>query len=532
MPLTLPTRFIDSLCVHAPSEADCWHSTEAEIFEADESLNTRQNLLTRRFVDARLEKAFVRRTFPLGRARVRAMFFFMLMYEVFDAARGASMSSTRGTPLPLIALFLAFTYSRRCTPRTLPYAIIFVTLAWALLILVPNSLAASELTQEIVVGVDGVVQTQIGVLEDFKRLLLQHTVAEFVSVVLLTLVCDAAGLSPPGMILLGVVCIGLHVFLYDAIFAARFSPELSVARSWWYPALSVIGIQIVQAYVVSALKRRLFLVQLLTAAHRIEQLSREKERAEWQQLLLAAARQRGATRSEPSDGEPVGTAQAAHEIAVGIDEIYSTVHAAAVESVAALPRILPGILSSSSGTSNKSDGEILAYLGKPTADSDDQSMDQSLSGASTAPSPPSRASRSSAAQSLAALRHEMLAERRELQARKAATLLFRSIAKTGVTTDASGQEPPSFASPPSVATSATAAELPHAFELEQQEPRGTIVETSRPVKAETSRPKKGHAHPLRAFVLALTYGRRPPGPMPGQMPAATVEAGDRPLAEP
>ena len=379
VPMTLPTSFINSLCVHAPSEADCWHSTEAVIFEADESLNSRQNLLTRRFVDARLEKAFVRRTFPLGRARVRAMFFFLLMYEVFDAVRGASLPSTRGTPLPLIALFLAFTYSRRCTPRTLPYAIIFVTLAWALLILVPNSLAASELTQEIVVGVDGVVQTQIGVLEDFKRLLLQHTVAEFVSVVLLTLVCDAAGLSPPGMILLGVVCIGLHVSLYDAIFAARFSPELSVARSWWYPALSVIGIQVVQAYVVSALKRRLFLVQLLTAAHRIEQLSREKERVEWQRLLLAAARQQGNTGqrappgSEPSDVDPVGTARAAHEIDVGFGN--STLLAAAVESWATTVSAesnkysnTSSIKSSntssnkSSGTSNKSDAEIVAHM--------------------------------------------------------------------------------------------------------------------------------------------------------------------------
>ena len=74
-----------------------------------------------------------------------------------------------------------------------------------------------------------------------------------------------------------------------------------------------------------------------------------------------------------------------------------------------------------------------------------------------------------------------------------------------------------------MATSATAAELHHAFEPEEQEPRGTI--------AKMSRPKNGRAHPLRAFVLAL-YGQRPPGPMPGQMPAATAEAGDGPLAEP
>ena len=106
----------------------------------------------------------------------------------------------------------------------------------------------------------------------------------------------------------------------------------------------------------------------------------------------------------------------------------------------------------------------------------------------------------------------MMAARRELLARKAATPF---IAETLVTSLA--EPPPSFASPPSVATSATASELHHAFETEQQEPSSGTV-------ADMSRPKNGHAHPLRAFVLTLMYGRRPPGPMPGQMPAATAEA--------
>ena len=523
------------LFVYAPSEADSWNLTEAEIFAADGSLNTRKTLLTRRFVDTRLEKAFVQRTFPLGRSWVRVLLCVNMMYEVFHLVFAlASHSSIRwelagtsgarlctiGTPLPLLVLALSFTFSRRCTPRTLPYVAIVVVLAWALLILVPNSLAASELTQEIVVGSDGVVHTQIGVLEDFKRLTLQHTMAMVHNMVHVALLCDAAGLSPPATILLGVADYGLNVFLYDASFAARFSPELSVARIWWYPASAIIALQIVQAYVVSALKRRLFLVQLLTAAHRIEQLSREKERAGWQ-LLLAAAKQRDATGqgSEPSDGEPVGTAQAANKSDVGIGN-YSTVLAPAVESLAPLPRIPSGghifrripsggasnkssskssnnSSNKSSGASSKSDGEIVSYYtGKPTA------------------------------VGFTALRHEMMASRRELEARKAAT---PSNAETRVTIDPL-PEPPSFASPSSVATSSTASELHQTFETEQsrgqsaarsQRRAETIVRTRRNVAAE-KRPC-APASCRGAFDLAL-YGQRPPGPMPGQMPAATAEA--------
>ena len=78
-------RLGKSLSVHVlghEQEADCWHLTEAEVFEADGSLDTRQSLLTRRFAHAPLEKAFVRRTFSLGRAWVRAMLCFALLYEV------------------------------------------------------------------------------------------------------------------------------------------------------------------------------------------------------------------------------------------------------------------------------------------------------------------------------------------------------------------------------------------------------------------------------------------------------------------
>ena len=514
MPPSFPTRFINSLSVHVSShsdETDCWHSTEAEVFDADGSLDTRQSPLTRRFVHARLEKAFVRRTFPLGRACVRIMLCFSMMYEVGLLVHALACQCgirwelaghwylrlfTMGTPFPLSALGLAFTYSHRCTPRTLPYAAVFVTLALALVILIPNSVAAGELAQEIVVSANGVVQnTKIGVLEDFKKLLLQHTVVEFGVALVGTLIFDAAGLSPPAMILLHVACITLHVSLSGPVFSARFSPMLSVAHAWWHPAISVIGIQIVQVYVVSALKRRVFLVQLLTAAHRIEQLSREKERAEWQQLLQAATQQRHVTGqgSDPGEREPVRTVHFAHEIDVGIDEPKSL--AAAVESMASRAAALPRILSASSGPSNASDSEIVSHINKPKAGANDTSA----GAASTAPP------RASGSPGLVALRQELLAARREIQARKAATQVAI------------------VASPPSVATSATAAELQCAFETEQREPRGTI--------AETSRPKTGRSHPLRAFVMAL-YGQRPPGPMPGEMPTTTAEAGDDPLSEP
>ena len=329
------------------NETDCWHSTEAEVFDADGSLDTRQSLFTRRFVHAPLEKAFVRRTFPLGRKWVRVMLCFSMAYELGLLAHALACQCgirwelagrwylrivTMGTPFLLQALSLAFTYSPHCTPRILTYATVCVTLALALVILIPNSLAASDLTQEIVPE-GGVVHAEIGVLKDYKNLLLQHTVVEFGVSLIGTLIFDAAGLSPPATILLNIVCIVLHVSLSDYAFSARFSSELSVARTWWQPTLSVVGTQIVQAYVVSALKRRVYLVQLLTAAHRIEQLSREKERAEWQQMLTVA-KQRGDNPTSPN---------------------------AAGESVA--------VLSLASGQRKDSDAEDVSHLGEPTAKS-------------------------------------------------------------------------------------------------------------------------------------------------------------------
>ena len=329
------------------NETDCWHSTEAEVFDADGSLDTRQSLFTRRFVHAPLEKAFVRRTFPLGRKWVRVMLCFSMAYELGLLAHALACQCgirwelagrwylrivTMGTPFLLQALSLAFTYSPHCRPRILVYATVCVTLALALVILVPNSLAASDLTQEIVPE-GGVVNAEIGVLKDYKNLLLQHTVVEFGVSLIGTLIFDAAGLSPPATILLNIVCIVLHVSLSDYAFSARFSSELSVARTWWQPTLSVVGTQIVQAYVVSALKRRVYLVQLLTAAHRIEQLSREKERAEWQQMLTVA-KQRGDNPTSPN---------------------------AAGESGA--------VLSLASGQSKESDAEDVSHLGEPTAKS-------------------------------------------------------------------------------------------------------------------------------------------------------------------
>ena len=187
------------------------------------------------------------------------------------------------------------------------------------------------------------------------------------------------------------------------------------------------------------------------------------------------------------------TVHFAHEIDVGIDDPKSL--AAAVESMASRAAALPRILSTSSGPSNESDSEIVSHINKPKAGANDTSA----GAASTAPP------RASGSPGLVALRQELLASRREIQARKAATQVAID------------------ASPPSVATSATAAELQCAFETEQREPRGAI--------AETSRPKTGRSHPLRAFVMAL-YGQRPPGPMPGEMPPTTAEAGDDPLSEP
>ena len=386
----MATRLRKSLSIRVlghVNETDCWHSTEAGVFDADGGLDTRQSLFTRRFMHPPLEKAFVRRTFPLGRKWVQAMLCFSMTYELGLLAHALACQCgirwelagrwylrivTMGTPFPLTALALAFTYSRYCTPRTLVYATVCVTLALALLILIPNSIAANNLTQEIVPD-GGVVHAEIGVLEDYKNLLLQHTVVEFGVSLIGTLIFDAAGLSPPAAILLNSICIVLHVSLSDYAFSARFGSELSVARTWWQPTLSVVGTQIVQAYVVSALKRRVFLVQLLTAAHRIEQLEREKERAEWQQLLTAAQQQRVENLMLPN---------------------------AAGERAA--------VLALTSGQSKESDAEVVSHLVEPTAGANDPS----LGAANTAPP------RASGSPGLVALRHELLARRQELLAKR------------------------------------------------------------------------------------------------------------------
>lgn len=317
------------------NENDCWHSTEAEVFNADGNLDTRQSRFTRRFVHVPLEKAYVRRIFPLGQKWVRAMLCFSMAYELGLLAHALVCQCgirwelagrwylrivSMGVPILLQALGLAFTFSPHCTPRTLVYATVCITLALALVILIPNFLSASNLTQEIVPD-HGVVHTEIGVLKGYKNLLLQHTVVQFGVSLIGTLIFDAAGLSPPGTILLNLVCIALHVSMSDRAFSARFSSELSVARTWWQPTLSVVGTQIVQAYVVSALKRRVFLVQLLTAAHRIEQLSREKERAEWQNKLAVTKQRCDNPTALTAAGEsvavlPLASGEAAHALLV------------------------------------------------------------------------------------------------------------------------------------------------------------------------------------------------------------------------
>jgi len=330
----------------------------------------------------------------------------------------------------------------------------------------------------------------------------------FVASTIGTVIGHAGGLSPPASILLCAVCLALHVCLTDPAFSARFGSELSIARTWWHPLLSVVGCVAVQAYALSALRRRAFLVQLLTAAQRIEQLSREKELTEWQRALTAM-KQRVATRQNtaPSEHEPTGSAHGDVDLTIGeigvtigeLGEVVVTVDSAASSEKATMPRwpFAP------SDPSNASDGELAAHLHEP----DSGAKDLEAGAPSTAPS------RSSGSPGLVALRHELLAARREIQARKATT---HTLAETGVTIGASLSDEPILPGPPSVATSATAADLHRALDTEPWD--GTI--------AAMSRPKRGREHPLRAFVMAM-YGQRPPGPMPGEMPP-DVEAGAAP----
>jgi len=521
-PATTVRRIGRSLSVQVlghEDEADSWHSTEAGAFDADGSLDTRQNTLTRAFVSAPLEKAFVRRTFPYGRGWVRLLLCAGLIWEAGLLVHAlACQCGTRwelagrwymrivsmGAPIPITALGLAFTYSHRCTPRTMAHAAIWGTIVLVLVLVLPNALATDDLTQEIVIDDDSNVHTDLDALISYKNLVIHHQAIAFVLSTIGTVIGHAGGLSPPASILLCAVCLALHASLTDPPFSARYGSELSVARTWWHPLLSVVGCTAVQAYALSALRRRAFLVQLLTAAQRIEQLSREKELTEWQRALTAM-KQRVATRQNtaPSEHEPTGSAHGDVDLTIGeigvtigeLGEVVVTVNSAASSEKATQPR-WPF---ASSDPSNASDGELVAHLHEPD------------SGASPEAGAPSTAPPlSSGSPGLVALRHELLAARREIQARKATT---HTLAETGVTIGASLSDAPSFAGPPSVATSATAADLHRAFDTEPR--NGTI--------AATSRPKRGRAHPLRAFVLAL-YGQRPPGPMPGQMPP-DVEAG-------
>ena len=526
VPATTLLRFGRSLSVrvlgHEQHETDSWHSTEADALEPDGSIDTRQNTLTRAFVSAPLEKAFARRTFSYGRGLVRLLLIAGLMWEavllVFSvgcqcgtrwelAGRWYMRIFTMGVPIPLTALGLGFTYSHRCTPRTMAHATIWGTIVLVLVVALPNALATAtdDLAPEIVIDEDGRVHTDLDTLISYKNLVTGATALAFVVSTTGTVVGAAGGLSPPASILLCAVCLALHGSLSAPVWSARFGSELSVARTWWHPSLSVLGCTVVQAYALSALRRRVFLVQLLTAAQRIEQLSREKELTEWQRALTAM-KQRVATRQNtaPSEHEPTGSAHGDVDLTIGeigvtigeLGEVVVTVESAASSAPATLPR-WPF---ASSDPSNASDGELAAHL----HDLDPGANDPEAGAPSTAPP------LSSGSPGLVALRHELLAARREIQARKATT---HTLAETGVTIGASLSDAPSFAGPPSVATSATAADLHRAFDTEPR--NGTI--------ATTSRPKRGRAHPLRAFVMAL-YGQRPPGPMPGQMPP-DVEAG-------
>jgi len=510
VPATTLRRLGRSLSVrvlgHEQHETEGWHSTEADALEPDGSIDTRQNTLTRAFVSAPLEKAFARRTFPYGRGLVRLLLIAGLMWEAVLLAHALACQCgtrwelagrwymrifTMGVPIPLTALGLGFTYSHRCTPRTMAHATIWGTIVLVLVVALPNALATAtdDLAPEVVIDEDGRVHTDLDTLISYKNLVTGATALAFVVSTIGTVVGHAGGLSPPVSILLCAVCLALHGSLSAPVWSARFGSELSVARTWWHPSLSVLGCTVVQAYALSALRRRVFLVQLLTAAQRIEQLSREKELTEWQSALAAMKQRAVAMQSTAlSEHAPTGTADGDVDLTVG--EVGPIVLAA---------------FELGSAASNASDSELVAHLHAQDLGANDPE-------AGAAGTSPPRLSGSPGI-GLVALRHELLAARRQIQARKATT---HTLAETGVTIGASLSDAPSFAGPPSVATSATAADLHRALDTEPRD--GTI--------AAMSRPKRGREHPLRAFVMAM-YGQRPPGPMPGEMPP-DVEAGAAP----
>ena len=326
------------------------------------------------------------------------------------------------------------------------------------------------------------------------------------------------------------------------------------------------GINVILAYLCCEARRKAYLVTIM----RVEQLSREKERLEYErrfaEMRLSAS---PALRGAGSHPLEAGTAAATMEVSVAATPPVAAAAAAALDTTSEPPlteQPQAGWQPTLSESEKSSEVE-LATLSIEAAKSLNVTallrarptfsvlFDQPATAREVAESARGGAS----GDRLAALSTELATLRSELSGLRRAHARSSGVTAVAVSASSSSITParattgpasdssfcsapraPSFASPPRSAaasdtdkTSDTAVELHRACALPQgplpstrrrlelRRPVGhrprTLVDISRMGVRSAADQHHPASHPLREFVMALS-GQRPPGPMPGQMP--------------
>eukprot|EP00908_Phaeocystis_cordata_P004650 Transcript_15050.p1 GENE.Transcript_15050~~Transcript_15050.p1 ORF type:complete len:684 (+),score=78.75 Transcript_15050:1188-3239(+) len=263
------------------------------ILTPDGTIDTRQALVARSFLNPALEKLYVERTFPAGRAKVKTLLLAVLFFEVIRAGSNAVCQcglqwdlAIHTVPTACILGMMTFTHSRMCKPSTLGPALGVSALVLLVGSMLPRALQAGE-PQPNSLAFAGLQGNLTGMdlrheMQLYRGHVISYVAIQFVAAVTVALIGGAAGLSPPFNIAICATCLGAHVLLSYPAFRSSYGDDLAVQATWWHPTITSLGVGATQAYIMVSLKRRLFLVQLLTAIHKIEQLTREKECLEWQ----------------------------------------------------------------------------------------------------------------------------------------------------------------------------------------------------------------------------------------------------------
>ena len=525
-----------------------------EAIQFELSTVARQFMLSRRFREPQLERRYREHAFRVGMRRVVPVVLLFITLEAYIVVTslmekldneeawsvGDEIVACRFAALSILLAALALLLSKHNRPSRLPLLLWVTITSYVVTLVAPKLANVLRSTPPAMVDACN-LSSGNQTVDDFEESVLtggrEHD-ASWVAgcwylAAVATAVCgDSWGmLGPAGSITLFWIAVALHA----TTMALAYEKTPSSARGQFgvfVPHMVAAGcINAYLAWACCEASRQMFLASALTSIQREEQLSREKERLDYERrfaemrLCLAksgAAGQHGDPGSQPAESEAAaGAVEAAAKAAApashgGSESRLSRSDVPSSSStnveVAALtwkmgrsvnwaqPWKLRTLLQeldagSSMSAPSPSKGETVQQQVEPVHPLHGSDPD------ATTASPDS-----SGSFGLVELRHELQAARSEVQARKAAA---QTLSETGADIGASLSDGASSAGSRSVATSATAADLQLAFETEQRKQNGTI--------AAMSRPKKGGEHPLRAFVLAL-YGQRPPGPMPGQMP--------------